>query len=76
MYSTACDPRTGHIARNFRDYAEQKLFEITSSNAANDWSVQSNANNTTGIETARQEYTGRVMMPFDKNRKKVVNHKN
>ena len=60
MYFTACDPRTGPIARNFRDYTEQKLFEIVPTKAAIGWSVQSNANITTGIETAGQEYTGYV----------------
>lgn len=72
MYFTACDPRTGSIARNFREYTEQKPFEIVPTNAAIGWSVQSNANNTTGIEIARQEYAGVVIVPFDKNRKKSL----
>jgi hypothetical protein len=72
MYFTALDPRTGPIARNFREHTEQKPAEIIPTNAAIGWSVQSNANNATGIETARHEYTGMLMVPFDKNRKKSL----
>lgn len=72
MFFTACGPRTGQISRNFREDSEHKLFEITPSNAANDWSVQSIANNPAGIEKASQEYTDMLTDQFDKNSKKSL----
>ncbi len=72
MYLTACDPRTGHISRHFREYGEQKPPEIIPSNAAIDWSVQSKANNPIGIEKASGDYTDMLMDQFDKNRKKSL----
>ena len=72
MYLTACDPGTGHIPRNFREYSNQKPRKIIRSNAAIDCSVQSNANNPAGIEKGNQRYIDVLMDPNDKNRKKSL----
>ncbi|HET6723842.1 MAG TPA: hypothetical protein VFH07_13880 [Chitinophagaceae bacterium] len=61
MYFTVYGARTGHISRNFKEYSEQKSFEIIPSNAAIDWSVQSNANNPARIEKAGPEYIDMLM---------------